>query len=124
MARRDLTPEDAALWRYITRNVHPYRRGAQDIVLEETPAPSPPDRSEAPAARRPPSHRPNAPPLAPLKVGAAADVDGRTARRLKRGELSVDGRIDLHGLTLEQAHAALAAFIRGGQRRGARCVWS
>lgn len=49
-------------------------------------------------------------------------MDRRTARRLKRGELPVDGRIDLHSLTLEQAHGALTGFIRGAYGRGARCV--
>src|SRR5690606_33327557 len=58
----------------------------------------------------------------PLKMGSAADIDRRTAQRFQRGEMHVDGRIDLHGLTLEQAHGALTAFIRGAAARGSRCV--
>ncbi len=38
--------------------------------------------------------------------GAAADVDRRTRLRLRRGELSVQGHLDLHGLTRDEAHAA------------------
>ena len=49
-------------------------------------------------------------------------MDRRTAKRFKRGELGVDGRIDLHGLTLDQAHAALGGFIRREHGRGSRCV--
>ncbi len=49
-------------------------------------------------------------------------MDRRTAQRFKRGDMAVDGRIDLHGLTLDQAHNALTSFIRGAHARGARCV--
>ncbi|MCB2054171.1 MAG: Smr/MutS family protein [Geminicoccaceae bacterium] len=36
--------------------------------------------------------------------------------------MPIDARLDLHGLTQEQAHARLDAFIRAQQARGARCV--
>ncbi len=49
-------------------------------------------------------------------------MDKRTARRFKRGDMNVDGRIDLHGLTVAQAHGALTGFIRGAHARGARLV--
>lgn len=116
--RRDLSPEDAQLWRYVTRNVNPYH-GAR----HPTPEPEP----DAPPEKAPPIHRvrETPAPLAPqksLSVGNVVDMDRRTARRLKRGELPVDGRIDLHGMTLDQAHGALTGFLRGAHNRGARCV--
>lgn len=120
MARkRDLTPEDAQLWRYVTRNVNPYH-GSRHLSADETPAPSPETRKTA--APRPPEPPPAPAPQSPLSVGRVADMDRRTAQRLKRGELPVDGRLDLHGLTLDQAHGALTGFIRGAYGRGARCV--
>ncbi len=57
-----------------------------------------------------------------LKVGATPNIDRRTGNRLKRGQLPVDGKIDLHGLTLEQAHAGLSAFIKDAYSGHARCV--
>jgi DNA-nicking Smr family endonuclease len=36
--------------------------------------------------------------------------------------LPIDGRIDLHGLTQDEAHRALTAFIGRMRRSGARCV--
>ena len=36
--------------------------------------------------------------------------------------MTVDGRIDLHGLTLEQAHSTLTAFVRATHARGGRCI--
>jgi DNA-nicking Smr family endonuclease len=40
--------------------------------------------------------------------------------RLKRGEVAVDARLDLHGMTQEAAHRALAHFIIGAAGDGAR----
>lgn len=115
--RRELTPEDAELWRFVTRNVNPYH-GARHPT-EDAPAAEPVHKPAV--ARIVEAPRPQAP-LPALKVGKVADMDRRTARRLKRGELPVDGRLDLHNFTLEQAHGALTGFIRGAYGRGARCV--
>lgn len=120
-SRRELTADDARVWRYITRNVNPLnettsRHPAEDQSSDDPPPrgrQSPPLGSEIPARFVPPS---------PLVLGSTGDMDRRTAQRFKRGEMSIDGRIDLHGLTLEQAHQALITFIRGAHARGARCV--
>ncbi len=121
-SRRDLSSEDMKIWRYVTRGVHPLREivrhPAEDQNSDEPP----------PRARKSPLPIPEAPapviprPLAPLALGSTADMDRRTAQRFKGGEMAVDGRIDLHGLTLDQAHSALTAFLRGAYARGARCV--
>ena len=38
-------------------------------------------------------------------------IDRRTAQRLREGRMEIDGRIDLHGMTLAQAHQAVSTFI-------------
>jgi len=43
-------------------------------------------------------------------------------RRLRRGEYRVQGEIDLHGLTAQEARARLADFLHGARRRRWRCV--
>lgn len=116
--RRELTPEDTELWRYVTRHVNPYH-GSRHVV-DETPAP--PVETRKPAVMRSPEPVKSPAPQPALSVGRVADMDRRTAKRLKRGELPVDGRLDLHNLTLDQAHSALTGFIRGAYSRGARCV--
>ena len=58
----------------------------------------------------------------PIAVGRTDDMDRNQARRLKRGELPIDARLDLHGLTLERAHGALTGFIRRAHANGARLV--
>ncbi|MCA0199220.1 MAG: Smr/MutS family protein [Proteobacteria bacterium] len=115
--------KDSELWRYVTRNVTPYRP-----QRHPTPEPAATSREEMRAAPKaePDYFAPSPPPAkrapAPLKLGAVAAMDKRTGQRFKRGDMTVDGRIDLHGMTVEQAHGALTGFIRRSHARGARCV--
>lgn len=43
-------------------------------------------------------------------------------RKLARGSYSVQGEIDLHGMTVPAAKAALRVFIDGSVRAGHSCV--
>ncbi len=43
-------------------------------------------------------------------------------KRVARGKDEIDGRLDLHGLTQSEAHAALLRFLRTASSRGARLV--
>ena len=52
------------------------------------------------------------------RPGVGLDV----IRKLRRGDWSIQGEIDLHGLRREQAREALAAFLRESGKRGWRCV--
>lgn len=49
-------------------------------------------------------------------------MDHKTFGKLKRGRLDPEGRIDLHGMTLDQAHPALTRFILSAQASGKRLV--
>ncbi|MBT9487419.1 MAG: Smr/MutS family protein [Rubrivivax sp.] len=42
--------------------------------------------------------------------------------RLRSGQWALQGQIDLHGLTREEARTALAGFIRQAHQRGQRCL--
>jgi DNA-nicking Smr family endonuclease len=52
------------------------------------------------------------------RPGVGTDV----TRKLRKGDWSIQGEIDLHGLRREDAREALANFIRDAHRRGWRCV--
>jgi len=49
-------------------------------------------------------------------------VNLKTLRRLARGGISVQGEIDLHGLTSAEAKEVLKDFIAQSMRRGCTCV--
>ncbi len=53
---------------------------------------------------------------------AIGAIDRREKRRLARGLEAIDRRIDLHGKTQSEAHAALLAFLHRAQAEGARFV--
>jgi len=41
---------------------------------------------------------------------------------MKRGEMEIDGRLDLHGMTQDVAHATLLAFVTRAYDSGRRCL--
>ncbi|HTT07368.1 MAG TPA: Smr/MutS family protein [Gammaproteobacteria bacterium] len=43
-------------------------------------------------------------------------------RKLRRGQLSIEGELDLHGQTVAEAKESLVAFLSKAQDRGWRCV--
>ena len=52
------------------------------------------------------------------RPGIGPDV----ARKLRRGDWSIQREIDLHGLRTEEAREALGGFIREARKQGMRCV--
>ena len=65
---------------------------------------------------------PNTPPLTEKKLPPLAPLGRRMKQRVARGKETIDGRLDLHGLTQSEAHAALLRFLRAASSRGARLV--
>lgn len=49
-------------------------------------------------------------------------IGAEIVRRLRRGEWSVNGQLDLHGLRSDEARAALVAFLDRARRESWRCV--
>ena len=126
-----LSREDLALWRRLAATVAPLPGRLLPAPDEEFPSePLPVSPVPPPAPRRrprkPPLAEPPAPPPAPslpeIAHGDVAGLDKRTAQRMRRGQLPIEARIDLHGLTEEDAHRALASFVIGTQGAGRRCV--
>ena len=54
--------------------------------------------------------------------GRRVDVPLDALRRLRRGLLPIDARIDLHGSSARQARVQLELFLRTMRARGERCV--
>jgi DNA-nicking Smr family endonuclease len=52
------------------------------------------------------------------RAGIGLDV----LRKLRRGEWVIQSEIDLHGLRVDEARAALGSFLREVVKRGTRCV--
>lgn len=122
--RRLLSLGETELWQNVTAEVDalPGRTVEAD---PDAPATDPvatrsfPDRALRPLRRQIEQAQSNAP---VLDHGAAAGVDRKTMDRLRKGKLPLEGRLDLHGMTQEQAHRALVRFIERGYHEGRRHV--
>ena len=57
-----------------------------------------------------------------LSGGDRAGLDRRTQRRLFRGDVPIDRRLDLHGYTAARAELKLQTFIEDAAYGGCRCV--
>ena len=57
-----------------------------------------------------------------LGHGIAPGLDKRTMVKLRRGQFRIEGEIDLHRFTQEQAHSALDGFLAAAQTAGRCCV--
>jgi DNA-nicking Smr family endonuclease len=54
--------------------------------------------------------------------GKAAGLDSAIVRKLRRGDYAVQGHLDLHGMTREEARGAVERFLRESRLGGKRCV--
>ncbi len=54
--------------------------------------------------------------------GCVSGLDPALVHKLRRGEYSVQGHVDLHGLTREEARREVRRFLEDSRRRGRRCV--
>jgi DNA-nicking Smr family endonuclease len=106
------------------RDVRPLRdRSAPPSVGETAPPeasdtvdPTPAPRTAIPKSAKAPAELPT--------IGGhhPPGLDRSSAERLKRGRYQIEARIDLHGLTQDKAHRALADFIARAAHDGLRCV--
>mgnify|MGYP001370040339 FL=1 len=120
----NMDDDDVVVWERLARGVKAY-----DPELRRTrPAKSPnskPKQALHPMAK--PSPRP---PLASrqasnpidIRSGEKAGIDGATRRRLAQGQIRIEARLDLHGLTAAQAERRLARFVDQAACKSVRCV--
>jgi DNA-nicking Smr family endonuclease len=105
--RRDLTPEERALWRRVSEGVR-----------EQQSAPEPYAKPPPGSTRAPKRGGARDVSSSPLLPPAKRDAE----KRIRRGRLEIGATLDLHGHTRETARAALATFLRAAQARGDRAV--
>lgn len=113
---KDLTEEDRVLWNLVARSAKPLA-GKQPVAAPPAPAareerPGPATMEAQPATATP---RPKA-----LKV--AHVFDSQVRDKLAKGRLPLEGRVDLHGMTQDEAYWLLLSFLKRAQTSGVRYV--
>ncbi len=132
MAKRrgkKLSTEDKDLWDRVARSTTPMH--AKPAIQARIQAKSDPEpaRDAMPVPERMPAFRigERADTAMPTPTGTARPhaplrMDAATHKKMARGKLKPEGRIDLHGKTLAEAHPALTSFILSAHSAGKRLV--
>ncbi|MFM1813722.1 MAG: hypothetical protein RLZ98_417 [Pseudomonadota bacterium] len=131
-----LSPDDCRVWEQVARTVEPIdgkrrvpeRAAAAAVGTVRVDSAT----SQTVAARKPAGKR-QASALPRTALGTRTPdarsastpdngIDRRKARRLARGTIAIDARIDLHGMRQSEAHDALRTFIARSSAAGYRHV--
>ena len=85
----------------------------------EPAKPKPKSRPAPPSGRTP---DPATSELPELRAGDTPGVDKKTQQKMRRGQIEIEGRLDLHGMYQDEAFAALEQFLARSQASGRKCV--
>jgi len=115
--------EDHELWERVKKTTKPLHseRASREFKQEIGEMDMPRQPPIKPAARivRPYVRE------APVKINLAPKpdlLDQSTARKIAKGRVGIDGRIDLHGLTQVEAHARLLRYLHTAYAIGNRTI--
>ncbi|MBZ4022084.1 DNA mismatch repair protein MutS [Rhodobacter sp. TJ_12] len=133
--RRLLSAEDREIWERVAASTHALHQRAP--ISAETE----PERAEKPGHHPPKKPRfemkdfhigqsaPDlgwrvdmAPSLSEQLQRQPVTMDRKTHRNMTRGKLEPEAKIDLHGMTMAQAHPELVRFVMRARDRGCRLV--
>lgn len=114
-------PPDYALWEDVARTIKPLtkakaKKKAPPKVVPPAPLAKVKNKSaEAP----PPIARPTVTRQGPPPI---TGLDRRQERRMTRGQVEIEARIDLHGTGIERSHDRLLHFLVDSRAQGLRLV--
>ncbi|MCO4317300.1 Smr/MutS family protein [Phyllobacterium sp. 21LDTY02-6] len=115
-----VTLEDRILWETVARTARPLKgRKPTALVTDEEKAETAekiavPQKPSDPAASQPAGQPPRSLGLHP--------IDRPTHKKIAKGRLVIEARIDLHGLTQSAAHGLLLDFLQRAHHRRLRHV--
>jgi DNA-nicking Smr family endonuclease len=127
-------PDDIALWHHTTRSVAPLKKAKARVpeigaAPEVRPKLAPVADKSRPAAASPTGAKPVAAPRAalaksppPKSPPPLVPIERRKARRIARGHVEIDARLDLHGLRQADAERRLRTFLLRARADGLRTV--
>ncbi|MBZ9796885.1 Smr/MutS family protein [Mesorhizobium sp. ES1-4] len=112
-----LSEDDRVLWNLVARTAKPLKgRAAIDIpeLAADAKPPTPPQPGQPTA---------NAAGVARPKVQHVTHrLDEPTLDKLSKGRLPIEGRVDLHGMTQDEAYSLLFSFLHRAHAGGIRYV--
>lgn len=130
MSRRRVKPEELDLWNQVARTTERLTPPKRALIVDAPHAEKPKKREAKPIAPFTLGAVPTAtremrdvlPALGERLRAAPVKMDAKSYKTMQRGKLKPEGRIDLHGMTVAEAHPALISFILMSQASGKRLV--
>ena len=113
---KPLSEEDRILWHRVARSVKPMR-GKELDTEPEAAVPAAPKAAKMPRFAAAPAQL-----AAPKPPHRPTGLDTKTHGKIAKGRLSIDARIDLHGMTQAEAHGILLGFLHRAHASGLRHV--
>lgn len=123
-----LTSEDAELWNFVASSVTPLdlkgkdKKRIREKPVDGTGAANDRKLDERHAYGKAIAARPKLNNASPQSQQPMHEFDRREARRLSRGQLEIEARLDLHGLRQSEAHRRLVSFLRRAYEAGCKHV--
>ena len=119
--------DDFVLWKAFTRDIEPLEEpdwAALEVLVDQDAAQQKKMRTPTHTQKNAGLDRPSTPigKVAQTEDGGSPQLDARTDARLRRGQMPIEARIDLHGNTQDEAHRRLNEFVLRAQSQGKRCV--
>lgn len=116
---RELRSDERDLWNQVTKRTDPLNPKKPAVIVQAKPKkPAPIERKPEPIpmfriGEKTAIHRQNdlAPQLRDHLSSAPVQMDKGSFRKMSRGKIKPEMRIDLHGMSLAEAHPELIAFI-------------
>jgi DNA-nicking Smr family endonuclease len=115
LSDKGLSDEDRVLWNLVARSAKPLK-GKRAVEIPELPSVSMEEAMETVLPK--PAVLPSAQP----KQNVSHSFDKPTHDRLAKGRLPIEGRVDLHGMSQEQAYSLLLSFLHRAHAGGVRYV--
>jgi DNA-nicking Smr family endonuclease len=129
--RRDLSPSEAKLWGRVAKTTKAYKSEPAPVTEQAQPEPASTGSARAPelphlALKRAKAIRVAATIAVSERAKSASSTaplaDASGHRKVRRGKLDIDARIDLHGMRQVEAQTALAGIIARTRTNRGRCI--
>ena len=123
--KKGLSKEDRILWGQVARTVDAYPGRLESLLDEEPENGDQPKKSiNRTTVRSSGDGAPQKQKTAKTDKGGQTinPIDRSVYRKIARGRLPLEARIDLHGMTQDEAHDLLLGFLRSAHARGLRHV--
>ena len=110
--------DDQDIWKQVSKTVSPLdpekaHKAVRPKLTKKTAKPEP-KKSSVPLSKEPQNLS--------FDTRDHSNIDRQTYKKLKRGDIQVEARLDLHGLNVIEAFDATNEFLLNAYNSGKRCV--